>query len=152
VFAVISQQRSLARCEDLAYLCDGNEAYFRAEEKVITKCEPSWAAYAKALLAIRLDDLRFQRGELAKIQGNERLPVRVANMGWCGLQIGDGDAFKAPDEFVEVLQDYVHKDADVYVKYVALIIKWRSEIIKESGIDKTKCLAILRRYVPEEHK
>lgn len=138
------------RHEDLAFLCDANEAYFRAEASVLVKHDPSWAVYMDALLSIRLADLQYQRRQLENLPRDERLPVKLANDGWCALQIGDNQTFRPPDDLAGILQEYERHHPNAWAEYISLIKRWREEIIRESGIDKAKWNTIGRRYFPLE--
>lgn len=140
----------MTRHDDLAFLCDANEAYFRAEASVIVEHDPSLAAYMDAFLAIRLADLEYQRHQLEKIPSDDRLPLRVANEGWCALQIGDNQTFSAPPDLAKTLKAFERHRPNAYAEYVALIKKWREEILRKSGINKAQWDAISRRYLPLE--
>jgi hypothetical protein len=150
VVAITAVRCLAARCGDLAVLCDATEAFFRAEEKVISQHEPRWAPYAKALLAVRLADLDFQRAEFALIQRDETRPVAVSTGGWCGLRIGKGDSSKAIVKLVDTLKEFHIVDPDIGVKYVDVTAKWQSEIRRECGIDNdgAQFRQILKRYIP----
>ena len=140
----------MTRHDDLAFLCDANEAYFRAEASVIVVRDPSLAAYMDAFLAIRLADLGYQRHQLENIPSDDRLPFRVANEGWCALQIGDNQTFSAPTDLAEILKAFERHHPNAYAEYVALIKKWREEILRKSGINRAQWDAISRRYMPSE--
>lgn len=150
MFATAVLRCSAERCEDLGLLCDATEAYFRAEERVIARNEPAWAPYAKTLLVIRLADIDFQREQITLLKRDEKKEVRVSRMGWCGLRIGEGGAFKPADTLLAVLKDWEQREPDAGVRYVTLTTKWQSEIGREWHFDEDRFRTILRRFIPEE--